>query len=138
MKTIWGFPEELEPAGEAGSVHLFAEQERRVQAEQLRAVRVQKSPWFIIIWEKLTDSIPGPDQVNIWCCYVRTVIFYKTPWTLSPDEKEYLRYAMIDSTLRCDDVIEFEGEQYEVGTGQIVWYEGAWYCREWARRKQIN
>lgn len=134
LKTVWDFPEELRPGGEPGSVRLLAEFPRNQQATTLIAVRVARSPWFIIIWEKLTDSVPGPDETKIWCCYVRTVIFYKKPWQTTENGFDYQRWAEIDSTLRCDDVVEFEQERFEVGTGMVVWYEGAWWCRSWARR----
>lgn len=134
MKTIWGFPEEEVPAGEPGSITLLDFFPRSQQAKALTAVRVQRSPWFIIIWEKLTDTVPGPEVTQPYCCYVRTVIFYEKPYRVNEEKKEFFEWYRVDSTLRPDDVVEFEGERFEVGTGQIVWYEGAWYCREWARR----
>ncbi|MVM34246.1 hypothetical protein GO755_29720 [Spirosoma sp. HMF4905] len=134
-KGIWGFPEEQQPGGQAGALQLYAEFPRNQQAETLQVVRVQKSPWFIIIWEKLTDKVPRPKRVNIWCCYSRTIVFYKKPWT-EDGKGEFQRWLMIDHVLRCDDVVEFEGERFEVGTGQVQWHQGAWYICMWARRKQ--
>ena len=133
--TIWGFPEEDQPAGEFGAIKLYAEFPRNQEASKLQAIRVKRSPWFIVIWEKLTDRVPRPSRTQVWCCYVRTVIFYKKGWL--PDGKGgFARWAEMDHVLRCDDVIDFEGERFEVGTGRIVWYQGAWYSCIWARRTE--
>jgi hypothetical protein len=138
IPTVWGFSEEMQPAGETGSIRLLAEFPRNKQAESLRAVRVESRPWFIIIWEKLTDgNVPGPPNTKPYCCYIRTVFFYKQPYQVDKGKQTYQHWAQVESTLRCDDVVEFDGERFEVGTGMIVWHNGEWWSREWARRSLL-
>lgn len=135
-KGIWGFPEEQQPGGEAGKLKLYDFFPRNQQAKTLQAIRVKQSPWFIVIWEKLKTGIPDEAYTIPYCCYINTVIFYKRPYQVDESGRNYAEWARVDATLRCDDVVDFENERFEVGTGQVRYENAAWWMCMWARRNE--
>lgn len=83
-------------------------------------------PWRITIWEPLPTTAPGVSKADPWCCYIKTVIFYDR---FSGDEIDRL-----DTRLQWDDVVTFDGDEWEVGGGKVQWIEGRWWMERWARR----
>lgn len=135
---IWGWPEEATPSGSAGTLRLLTgDDKRRINSPvHIVAARVQSHPWFLIMWEQLTHgNVPGPELTRIWCCYSRTVVFYKRPWIVAEDKYSFQQWAQVDGTLRIDDVVEFDGELFDVGLGQVRWNDGNWWICRWARQR---
>lgn len=148
-QTIFGFPEELKPCGKPGIkclTHLY-EERQQFDLSKILVSRVTTHPWFIIMWEPLTTKVPNPNLVRVWCCYVKTVIFYLRPYTVEQFHRkgyrgpvkpghEYAKWAQIETAFRCDDVVKWEGGMFKVGAGRIRYANGQWWCVQNARRHQ--
>src|SRR5207253_4646158 len=77
MKKTWGFPEEKQPCGTNKFRFLTPREGQSITGlPGITVQRVQTHPWFIVIWELLTNKVPGPHLTMPYCCYSRTVIFY--------------------------------------------------------------
>lgn len=83
-------------------------------------------PWRITIWEPLPTKAPPPTKADPLCCYMQTVIFYAR---FSGEEID-----RIETRLTWDDVVTFDGDEWEVGGGKVMWIEGRWWMERWARR----
>lgn len=117
------------------------------------AARLPGPGHLLAIWEPLLTKAPSPARCFPYCCLVNTVIFYHRPyvrgwphpylsgrgygWTGA----SFLQYDQIETRLRCDDLVEFEGEHFEIGGGHVVWSSARtgshrrWWMRRWARRR---
>ncbi len=138
MSFVKRKPEEtIVPAGTPGNVRAFVEYPRNRNAAKLQAQRDPQSPWFIWIYEPLTEpwQVPRPSRVHIWWCYVSHIVFYKRPWTDKPGTNEFERWAAADAMLRHDDVLRFEGENYRTISTTAFWHENRWWARHRARRE---
>jgi len=112
--------------------------------------RSYERPWLLDIWEPINTKAPSPSRCLPYCCYVRTVIFYHRPYVQKPptgwrDQQgrfhrseggSFADYGQVETRLSWDDVVEFDGEQFEIGGGTVVWRLGRWWAYRWARRRQ--
>lgn len=131
--------------------------ERKNDLNDIQTIQVTTHPWFLILWEPLHTKAPNPTITRPYCCYSNTVIFYLRPYVIRPFSKLYggprnwrvnsanggktrgIEYEIWDRTehkLRCDDLIRFNGEDYKLGCGTVVWSNKRWWMRHWARRVQ--
>jgi len=83
-------------------------------------------PWRITIWEPLPTTAPAPSKADPLCCYMQTVVFYDR---FTGDEIDRM-----ETRLTWDDVVTFDGDEWEVGGGKVRWIEGRWWMERWARR----
>lgn len=138
MSVIQRKPEEtIVPTGTPGNVQAFIEYPRNRNAGKLQAQRDQKLPWFIRIYEPVTElwQVPRPSRVRVWWCYVRHIVFYKRPWTPKAGTNTFERWGQTDALLRCDDTVLFEGEIYKVLGASCFWHEHQWWVQYQARRE---
>jgi hypothetical protein len=106
----------------------------------------------LVIWEPLLTKAPAPPKAKPYCCYIRTVIFYHSPYIVWPWPRLYrangrlcrdsgptfLQWDQVETRLTGDDLIEFEGELFEVGGGSVVWARKRWWMVRGARRQQAR
>jgi hypothetical protein len=83
-------------------------------------------PWLIKIWEPISTNAPPPTKADPLCCYMQTVIFYDR---FSGEEID-----RIETRLTWDDVVTFDGDDWEIGGGKVTWMEGRWWMERSARR----
>lgn len=88
-------------------------------------------PWIIGIAEKLNTS--APKEAYPFCCYAQTVIFYKWPYT-DDGTGNYQKWDSIETKLRCDDVLLYEGEEYAINGGHVMRSDAIWLM-SWSARK---
>ncbi len=150
------FPEERKPQGSKEFDFLtpmYVDERRELRPGTL-VCRVKTHPWFIVIWEPLTTKVPNPQLARPHCCYARSVIFYVRPWMSRPFIHLYniskhrrpsgwsysgpntvlQEWAHVQHTLTFDDRIEFEGEEFNVASGYVVWKNKKWWFCSSARR----
>lgn len=139
IKTTWHFEEEKQPCGEAGKATLLSGGYGRScnLPDTIKIIRVATHPWFLIFWEELKIDTPKHSKVQPWCCYIRTIIFYHKPWKEDKEKRAYVDYGKVEHFLHCDDLIKYEGELFDMGTGRVVSFEGKWYFVSWARRQKL-
>lgn len=151
-RRIWGFKEEVKPCGEAGKLRLMSD---RGNISHVLAMRVESHPWFIILWEPLDTKAPGPNLTQPYCCYATTIIFYLRGYIVRPFSSvcggpgnwylnkgqggktrgiEFETWGKTETLLRCDSVVEFENQWYEVGCGKVIWKNNRWWMVHSARR----
>lgn len=112
------------------------------------AERLPGRPWLLQIWEPLLTKAPSPARCQPYCCYSRTVIFYHRPYIRrgpSPwrrngrwvwlKERGFVEFDQIDTRLGWDDLIVFDGDQFEIGYGSVRWHHRRWWMHRLARRK---
>ncbi|MFC0305223.1 hypothetical protein [Rhizorhabdus histidinilytica] len=119
------------------------------------AARLPDARHLIAIWEPLATKAPNPSRCLPFCCLRRTVVFYHRPYVVGwprggrdmdgvfhPDwNKGFIEYDQIETRLGSDDIVEFDGDRFEVGGGHVCWSKsrpGAhkrWWMRFWARRQ---
>lgn len=86
----------------------------------------RSKPWRLEIWEPLHTTAPGPAKAQAYCCYIQTVIFY-TPGTCD-------KLDQIETRLAWDDIVSFDGDDFEIGGGTVIWADDRWWMQRWARR----
>lgn len=156
-------PAEVRPCGVAGGLTPLCNQFFRFkptwQTDLSDCLVTRPKPFRIVIWEPLATKAPAPPKCTPWCCYTQTVIFYHSPYVVSPwvrflrtDRGRWLRnsspghfeqWDQIEYRLAWDDVVEFEGEQFAVGSGTVLWTgaEGErrrWWMLHHARRREAD
>ena len=110
----------------------------------------REKAWLLDIWEPLHTKAPAPPKAQPYCCYSRTVIFYHFPLICSPWVKlfrfgdgpvernsspgHFDEWDKVETRLQWDDVVEFEGELFEITSGQVLWKARRWWMRRGARR----
>lgn len=118
------------------------------------AARLPGPGHMLAIWEPLHTKAPSPARCFPFCCLVNTVIFYHRPYVMGwphPYHRggrgygwtgaSFLQYDQIETRLRGDDLVEFEGEQFKVGGGHVAWSAARqwahkrWWMKRWARRQ---
>lgn len=84
---------------------------RRIIPPDLSDVRAARMrPWILVLWEPLTDRVPGPHLSQPWCCYLDTVIFYCRPYQELPPSR-YLSWS------------EWSDERYANGNPKLRWLD---------------
>ena len=106
-------------------------------------------PWLLEMWEPLHTKAPSPARVRPYCCYVRTVIFHARPympkgngypwksdgrWHYEHSKNALALYDKVESRLQWDDVIAFDGQEWIVSGGLVVWARKRWWMHRQARR----
>ena len=110
---------------------------------------VRPVPFRLVIWEELRTKAPAPPKARPHCCYIQTVIFYHSPhivrpftrlyWangSLHPSKGGFEEWDQIQYRLGWDDRVAFDGEEFEVGGGGVVWAKRRWWVCHKARRAQ--
>lgn len=92
-------------------------------------------PFLIRIFEPLATHAPCPALAQPHCCYINTVIFYYRPYVTElaqprwrgPDGvirdgmRGFQEWETVETRLRWDDVVRFEGENFTVSGGWVIW-----------------
>jgi len=99
-------------------------------------------PHLITFYEPLPTSAPW--EAYPYCCYIRTVIFYKPPF---PGNLEIIdqietqwdllgeRYTdQIEGWAALAPFVYHEGQVYELCSGQVIWRNGQWVMKRGSRR----
>lgn len=107
-------------------------------------------PFALVIWEPLRTKAPAPSKASPHCCYINTVIFYHRPYITWPAAKPwkaagrwkmiragFLEWDKTETRLSWDDQVEFDGEVFEIGGGNVVWARKRWWMCHGARRKRV-
>lgn len=116
------------------------------------AERLPDALHLLQIWEPLHTKAPSPARCQPYCCYARTVIFYHRPyiprgpypwkangrWHWEKNGRTFAIFDQIETRLCCDDVIEFDGERFEIGGGHVRWHHRRWWMHLWGRRRQAR
>jgi hypothetical protein len=92
---------------------------------------------WIDIFEPLRTKAPSPSVAQPHCCYIRQIIFYHRPYICSPWRKlwrasggqlraeprpgHFEKWDQIAHRLANDDLVEFDGDHFEVSGGRVVW-----------------
>jgi hypothetical protein len=88
-------------------------------------------------------STTAPADAQPYCCYTRTVIFYKKPYR-SDGRGNFVKYDEVETEWSLfgqrwttADIgwsalapfVEHEGQVYELGGGEVLWRDGRWVNR---------
>jgi hypothetical protein len=114
-------------------------------------------PWLLTIWEPLRTKAPGPHLSRAYCCYINTVIFYCRPaivrrhshlwrdglgrWKASAPGGGYEEWDHIDTALTWDVKLHYNGDDFIVGGGTVMWTNEPdhgrrrWWMKRNARRE---
>jgi hypothetical protein len=110
---------------------------------------IAERPWLLELWEPLRTKAPSPAICQPYCCYSNTVIFYARPYVVRPwhhfwicngerraekPGQHFEEYDQVESRLRWDTLIQWNGEYFEVHGGEVVWRQKRWWMRHGARR----
>lgn len=103
---------------------------------------------LIEVWELLETKAPNPGKTQPYCCYVNTVIFYLRPyvvrqwyhfWDCNGKRRaerpgsSYEEWDRIDTKMRRDSVVTFNGRQFRCYNGRVMWRNRRWWMRREAR-----
>lgn len=150
-------PEERSPCGVPGLTWCGASAPFDTRAPDLSDCLVSRPrPWWLVIWEPLPTKAPSPAVAQPYVCYACTVIFYARPYVERPwkkrwrdgsgrlraDSAGFEEFDRIETRLRWDDVVAFEGEAFVIGGGFVRrgTHSGTprwWMCRT-ARRQEVR
>lgn len=113
------------------------------------AGRLPHARHLLQLWEPIATKAPSPARCQPYCCYLRTVIFYHRPYIRTgphPFQRSgrgwgwtqggFAQFDQVETRLRRDDVVAFDGDEWEVGLGYVRWHRGRWWMRLWARRRE--
>jgi hypothetical protein len=148
-----GSPEEARPCGQGGLRAIYTSH-RRQTLPDLSDCLAAPSARSLVVWEPLPTKAPGPDKTLPYCCYLRTVIFYHRPYIVRPfstlwrgrlgrlqadrSGRSFQEWDKVETRLGWDDLVEFEGEIFEVGGGHVVWCDRRWWMCRGARRRAVR
>jgi len=146
-RTRFGFDEERKPCGVTGLQPIVRSLGQAPPALDDCLVS-RPRPWLLVIWEPLLTKAPAPPKAEPFCCYIKTVIFYHSPYIVRPWKRLYrgagdrLRacragfeeWDKIETRLTWDDLVVFNGETFQIGGGTVVWAKRRWWMRRGARR----
>lgn len=151
-RRYW-FDEEREPCGVAGALqpvsNLLFPHQRFADRDLTDCLASRPKPHILVIWEPLRTKAPKPPRAAPFCCYLRTVIFYHSPYILAVGKSRWRdssgkwhsnrggfeEWDKIEHRFGWDDVVEFEGENFVVGGGTVLWKRGRWWMLHSARRQ---
>lgn len=91
-------------------------------------------PWLATVTEALDTKAPA--QAQPYCCYVNTVIFYEKPYR--DVGGRFAEYGRIETVLEGNDVLNIEGELFELMGGTVSWQNSQWVMTRNARRIRSN
>lgn len=144
-KRYWN-EEELTPCGEPGLRPIWTR-----TFEPLDDCLVSRpKPFLLVIWEPLPTKAPGPHLAQPYCCYINTVIFYASPyrprghghpykiagkWGFEKRRDLFAEFDQIQTRLHADDIVEFQGAQFDVGCSSVRWANKRWWMCSTARRR---
>lgn len=143
--------DERAPCGVSGltEVSTYAGRETAAALDLSDCLVVRPAPWRLVIWEPLPTKAPCPALAQPFCCYMRTVIFYLRPYVLrrwsrmwrdgrgclrADPPGSYERWDQVETRLSYHDVVEFEGELFDVWGGTVRWARKRWWMCRTARR----
>lgn len=142
--------EERAPCGAPGLIEVstFAGRERAGRIDLSDCLVSRPAPRRLVIWEPLPTKAPSPALAQPFCCYIQTVIFYLRPYILRPWKRRwrdrsgrlracsaaYEEWDKVETRLTHRDVVEFEGEQFDIWGGTVKWARGRWWMCRTARR----
>jgi len=106
-------------------------------------------PWLLQLWEPIHTKAPSPARCQPYCCYIATVIFYHRPyisrrgkpwrcngrWHWIPAPAGFEQYDEVECRLHWDDVVRFEGTDFQIGGGRVIWHGQQWWMARTARRR---
>lgn len=113
------------------------------------AARLPDAPHILAIWEPLATKAPSPSRCQPYCCYRKTVIFYHRPyiargcghpwrangrWHWEPNKTGFAVFDQIESRLCHGDIVAFDGDEFEIGGGRVLWHGRRWWMARWALR----
>jgi hypothetical protein len=112
----------------------------------------QPKPFRLVIWDPLRTKAPAPPKARPYCCYIQTVIFYHFPYirqiwpgawrsddgALRRQTAGYEEWDKIEFRLAWDDVVEYRGALYVVGSGHVVWKQRRWWMLHHARSREAR
>lgn len=115
------------------------------------AARLPRVRHLLALWEPIHTHAPSPARCQPYCCYTRTVIFYARPYITRPGRpwrgmdgvlrpasgSIFIEYDQVETRLRHDDVVSFDGDEWEIGAGHVAWHRRRWWMRRWARRREV-
>jgi len=147
--------EERAPCGTPGLSPVFVRREKdgASRIDLSDCLVSQPKPWLLIIWEPLRTKAPAPPKAQPFCCFVQSVIFYHSPYIAWPyggywrDREGKLRWPSTRCLLQWDrtetrlawnDIVDFDGEEFECGGGRVVWARRQWWMCHWASRKRAR
>lgn len=104
---------------------------RELPTELSDCIITKLKPWLIEVIEPLETDAPA--EAGPFCCYSQTVIFYKLPYT-DDGTGNYDRWDELETRLRLDDVLNFEGDEFLISGGHIKRHNEKWVMSFSARR----
>jgi hypothetical protein len=144
-------PEEGNPSGLAGSLthHFWRSTVLGKVPPPIDDILAGRDPGrslLLTIWEPLPTRAPRPSRTKPYCCYLCTVVFYKRRRLRSNDYGHHVlgpnggfaEWDRIETRLSWDDQVLFEGEVFACGGGSVLWRQGRWWMRRWARRDRVE
>jgi hypothetical protein len=133
----WDHIEEQAPCGAPGLLQptVWMHGDQRPDLSDCLVTRIEGLKKSIIVWEPLATKAPGPHLARPWCCYICTVIFYRTPFLTMPpkpwrDREGVLRkgttgsffaWDQIETRLNWYTLVNFDGVDWKPGGGRVVW-----------------
>jgi hypothetical protein len=121
---------------------------RHPDLSDVAIARLEGAPHLAAVWEPLLTKAPSPARCSAYCCYIRTVIFYHRPYILRGPHPSHFNgrwkwskggdfaiFDEVETRLSWDDVIAFDGDEWEIGGGHVTWHAKRWWMRRWARRR---
>lgn len=112
---------------------------------------VRPVPFRLVIWEPLKTKAPAPPKASPHCCYIQSVILYHFPYVQNRFKRwwkdgegrwresktgSFVEWDQVQYRLGWDDRVSFDGEEFEVGGGRVVWAKRRWWMCHKARRVQ--
>jgi hypothetical protein len=142
------FEEERAPCGVVGLNPIYQRKLDYRTIDISDCLVSRPKPWLLVIWEPLQTKAPAPPKAAPYCCYIKTVVFYHSPYIVRPWKRLYRgagnrlqacragfeQWDQIETRLTWDDLVAFEGETFELGGGTVVWAKRRWWMRHGARR----
>lgn len=112
------------------------------EAQPTRPKRPGRGMYF---FEPLETCAPDPSAgVQLYCCYIGVIIFYKYPYQLTENGQDYQEWDRVETQwnnlgqrwtdmdwgwqslaplVLCGELI------YELSTGEVIWRDGHWWMR---------
>lgn len=116
--TIWGFDEELlVPVGDGVRLRVVADH-----------------PWFLIAWEPIPLTLPGPPTTRPWVWGMTDVEFHLWPYEVIDGGHALRSHGSFKSAFWFTSFWTVNDIDYQYGGGRVIWRVDAWWFRHWARR----
>ena len=148
------YPEERAPCGEAGlravylrrcydlPEHLWPSLDDCLVSRPRRTT--------LVVWEPIFTKAPAPPKAAPHCCYIQTIIFYHAPHIIWPWPRLYraggrlrvnsgptfAEWDQVETRLTHDDLVEFDGAEFRLGGGRVVWAKRRWWMLHVARLRE--